>query len=215
MDDRGPWLQTMDGDALYLLTPGPSAIRLSTIAIVLARLCRFGGHTKEFYSVAEHSLRVCYLVSAQTTDPHLHLAALLHDAHEAYSGFGDVCRPAKCIAPQIEHVQADLDAVIAAKYGFTPDLFHHCAVKTADAVLLATEARDLMHPPPRPWGGLPAPLPTRIAPHGIHGIHETAWEFECHARTLVHAVRQLNNSTERATHEPSRETSTEQRPKAT
>lgn len=65
------------------------------IAMGLARECRFGNHTKKFYSVAEHSIW-CYLKAEQLypTDKALHLRCLLHDAHEAY--LGDWCTPMIC-----------------------------------------------------------------------------------------------------------------------
>lgn len=184
-DDR-PWIQTMDGGALDLLEPSTRDIQMSTLAIVLSRICRFGGHTRQFYSVAEHSVRVMQLVAQHTADPTIRLAAILHDAHEAYSGFGDVCKPVRCLAPQIEAVQERLDRVIAARFGFDAELFHHSLVRLADARLLATEARDLMADPPRPWEPLPEPLETPIVPVAMY---DAAWQFEYHARVLAYTVR--------------------------
>lgn len=186
--DRGPWIQTMDGGAMYLLDPDPDLIRIDTLAIVLSRICRFGGHTRQFYSVAEHSVRVCRFVAARRVSCHLQLAALLHDAHEAYSGFGDVCRPARDLAPEIERVQTLFDNVLARKYGFDPLLFSSPLVRLADTVLLATEARDLMRPAPQPWCELPAPLPERIVP--LTRWH-AAWQFESYAHCLIYQIDHL------------------------
>ena len=187
--DRGPWIQTMDGDALYLLDPDPECIRIDTLAIVLSRICRFGGHTRRFYSVAEHSLRVWRYVADRHAPPDLQLAALLHDAHEAYSGFGDVCRPARELAPEIERVQALLDAVIARKYGFDPVLFSSPLVRLADTVLLSTEARDVMRAAPQSWGELPDPLPEKIFPSSPS---YAAWQFESQAQELIYECNQLS-----------------------
>jgi hypothetical protein len=62
------------------------------IAYGLARECRFGNHTKEFYSVAEHSVW-CMLKGQELypDDKALHFRLLMHDAHEAY--LGDWCTP--------------------------------------------------------------------------------------------------------------------------
>lgn len=60
------------------------------IAQQLSRICRYGGATPHFYSVARHSLLVAELVPY---DPALRLAALVHDAHECW--IGDLLRPAK------------------------------------------------------------------------------------------------------------------------
>ena len=83
------WIQTLEGYKFDLLKPDTKLITPETIAACLARKCRFGGHCISFHSVAQHSIFVCDLVS----NP-LKLPALLHDAHEVYSGFGDVLSPA-------------------------------------------------------------------------------------------------------------------------
>src|SRR3990167_4945681 len=63
-------------------------IDIVDIAASLSKQCRFGGHCREFYSVAQHSANVVKLV-----DPKYKLHALLHDASEAY--LVDVPRPVK------------------------------------------------------------------------------------------------------------------------
>lgn len=146
------WIQTYDGAAFDILDPKPEAIDPRTIAVALSRLCRFGGHAKYFYSVGQHSL----LVSDLVTDPEFKLPALLHDAHECYWGFGDICRPAKsCIDTRAQdeliEIQWKVDCAVAARFGFDPSLMHHPQVKHADCVALFAEQRDLMLPAPRPW----------------------------------------------------------------
>lgn len=67
-------------------------IDINDIAHALARLCRFGGHCKDFYSVAEHSI-----FCAELGPPDITLHLLLHDAHEAYTQ--DLVRAVKDHAP--------------------------------------------------------------------------------------------------------------------
>lgn len=158
------WIQTLDGMRCDLLNPSVSAINATTLAVVLGRICRFGCHPTVFYSVAQHSV----LVESLVEDPELKLPALLHDAHEAYWGFGDICRPAKCLTPELRDFfklhQLRFDMVIAQRFGFDPELFHAPAIKHADNVALATEARDLMTEPPCPWDLLPPPNAETICP---------------------------------------------------
>lgn len=76
----------------WLLPPVESLTEFPTqqIARQLSRICRYAGATPHFYSVARHSLLVAELVP---DEPALKLAALVHDAHECWTG--DVLRPAK------------------------------------------------------------------------------------------------------------------------
>ena len=127
---------------------------------MLARKCRYGGHCRKFYSVAQHSVWVhdhLFIPEALLIVPsendldtvrQLRLAALLHDAHEAYWGLGDIITPAKYLNPQLtellkEH-EARIDQCIADRFGIPVALFHHPIVKSADKLALSTEKRDLM-----------------------------------------------------------------------
>lgn len=57
---------------------------IETIAENLSKLCRYSGNTREFYSVAEHSVEVSRTLLLAFGNPRLSLAGLLHDASEAY-----------------------------------------------------------------------------------------------------------------------------------
>lgn len=162
------WIQTLDGAAFDLLEPDANKINPETIAVALARTCRYKAHCREFYSVAQHSVIVCDLVHS----PDLKLPALLHDAHEVYSGFGDVARPAKLIDQDVRRFlsshERKVDAVIAERFGFNAALFQHEQIKHADMVALATEQRDIMGPCEREWSKMPDPSPViRVEPVGI------------------------------------------------
>ena len=99
---------THSGRVVGLLTPRPEAIELADIARSLSRLPRFNGHLrgKHAYSVAEHSLTVARLLPPGASD-RLRLAALLHDAHEAY--VGDISRPMRRAIRLV--CGADVDAI--------------------------------------------------------------------------------------------------------
>lgn len=71
------WIQTYKGHKFEFDELAP--IDIEDIAHSLANTCRYNGHCKRFYSVAEHSVLVSQLVTNK-------LAGLLHDASEAYVG---------------------------------------------------------------------------------------------------------------------------------
>jgi hypothetical protein len=85
------WILTYTGKRFSLADPHPEQVDINDIAHALSLVNRWGGHTRMPYSVAAHSVMVADLVAKIAPD--LALAALLHDAPEAY--LGDVCRPLK------------------------------------------------------------------------------------------------------------------------
>lgn len=156
MSERiGKWTQIYGGRMFWPMDPRPAEIHIEDIAHALSLICRFGGHCKEFYSVAEHSVRV-----SQLLPPELALDGLLHDAAEAY--IGDMVRPLKAMLPEYCSAEDLIRKAIAARYGINP--IEPPEVTFADNVMLATEARDLLHAPPAPWLELPPPLPERVWP---------------------------------------------------
>lgn len=122
------------GQRVDLLDPQPEQIRIDDIAHALSHICRWGGHGRTFYSVAEHSIILSYHVS----DP---LWGLLHDATEAY--VGDMVRPLKRVMPWFEQIEARWDAAIrqAFRLGDPPD-----DLAPRDLALAVTEAEWLYGP---------------------------------------------------------------------
>lgn len=152
-------IQTASGRYANLVAPLPHHIDIGDIAHALSNICRFGGHTREFYSVAQHSVLASRIVPSEFA-----LAALLHDAPEAY--VGDVTLPLKHLLPDYRAIETAIWRVIADCFDLPVDL--PSCVKRADRVLLATERRDLMKEQDTPWpvlDGVP-PLPDVIDPWG-------------------------------------------------
>jgi 5'-deoxynucleotidase YfbR-like HD superfamily hydrolase len=76
---------TVSGREVYPHAPDPSQIVIEDIAHALSSLCRYAGHTRELYSVAQHSVLVAEdVVRRNNFGAFLHWRALLHDAAEAY-----------------------------------------------------------------------------------------------------------------------------------
>lgn len=144
--DRGDWIQTFTGGVFYPASPHPDDVDIRDIAHGLSMQCRYNGQCFEFYSIAEHSVRVAHLVPDE-----LRLLALLHDAAEAY--IGDMVRPLKMMLPEFRNIEALVEQAIGQRFGVhLLDL--PTAVKYADLQMLALERRDLMPAPPLPWRAL-------------------------------------------------------------
>ena len=153
------YVSTFSGNRFYPLEPRIDHVAIEDIAHGLAYQCRFNGQTCEFYSVAQHSLVVAALVP-----PRLALAALLHDAAEAY--LGDMVKPLKVLLPAFAEIEEKVTDIIAATYAI--DFSDYAPIKRADLVALATEKRDLMPHSVERWAYLDdiRALPDRIEPWG-------------------------------------------------
>lgn len=168
------WVQTFTGRKFFPLNPDPNQISILDIAHSLGMKCRFSGHSKEFYSVGQHSVLVSRVVPPDDA-----LWGLLHDASEAY--LPDVCRPIKPMLIGFNEVEERVLGAVARRFGL-PE-YIPATVKAADRVLLMTEARDLMGPPPEPWELRDDPLPERIIPVGPKAAKEM---FLARFRELTH-----------------------------
>ena len=138
------------GAVLDLLNPDPNAFTIVDIAHALGQICRFNGHTKTFYSVAQH----CVLCSKIVPEEHM-LGALLHDAQEAFTG--DMMTPLKALIPEFKAIEINLEKVVLAKFGL--DFPLHPCIKEADIILLATEKRDLLKESTNEWPMLKGVVP--------------------------------------------------------
>lgn len=152
-----PTILLRSGRYFDFTAPESNGFDIYDIAHALANLCRFTGHCREFYSVAQHSVMVSYAVPK-----HLALQGLMHDAAEAF--VGDVASPLKRLLGEYSAIEARVEAAVFAHFGLPPKLDPE--VKKADLVLLATEQRDLMNTKGEVWTNLKSvqPLTTHIYP---------------------------------------------------
>ncbi|HZH26662.1 MAG TPA: hypothetical protein VEY95_05705 [Azospirillaceae bacterium] len=139
---RGSSLITLaSGIRINPADPDPHLLSIGDIARAMANTCRFNGHCRRFYSVAEHSVHVAALVA-----PRHRSWALLHDAAEVF--LSDVPLPAKPLLTGYARMEEKVPAAITRRFGLVgpmPD-----AVKTADremlrlklALLLGNSAAD-------------------------------------------------------------------------
>jgi 5'-deoxynucleotidase YfbR-like HD superfamily hydrolase len=164
-----PRIETRSGIGFWPLSPHVEDIHIGDIAHALSNQCRFSGHTREFYSVAEHCVRVSELLEEWGWDRGVQLWGLLHDASEAY--LVDVPSPLKCADGFALYRASEEQLMSAIAIRFEIPLSEPAEVCAADGVMLATEARDLMAYRPEHWQKLThEPLAETIVPW----THETA-----------------------------------------
>ena len=123
-------INTISGKKFNLLEPSAEMIDIVDISKGLAYKPHFGGMSPRFFSVAEHSLLVRCLLKKESDHalPVLELAALLHDAAEAY--IGDMIKPLKVHLPFYCEVENRIMKVIFDLFGLHINLIK--AVKRYD-----------------------------------------------------------------------------------
>lgn len=154
-DPNAAWIQTHSGRRFNPINPNPDAIVIQDIAHALSMQCRFSGHCREFYSVAQHSVLVSHICNEEDA-----LWGLLHDASEAY--LVDVPRPIKRSGKFQAYIDIENVMQEAICRRFALPFQEPPSVKRADTKLLSTEARDLMSPLHSDWQQPVEPLPFKI-----------------------------------------------------
>jgi len=150
-------IRTFTGILFDFENPDYRTINLVDISHALSLLCRFAGHCKIFYSVAEHAVRVSYIC-----EPEHAMWGLHHDDSESMCV--DVPRPLKhmlgmeAYRAHEKRVQAEIVKALNLEPPIEPE-----EVKWADMRLLVTEQRDLLHNSHPDFEAVP-PLENTIKP---------------------------------------------------
>lgn len=162
---------TATGRLFDLANPSPSDVHLQDIACHLAQICRFTGATRHHYSVAQHCVLVAECVPFKDR-----LAALLHDAAEAY--LGDVSAPLKALLPDYRRLEATVHAAICASFGIPAAI--PATVQDADARILHDEACALLPSSPyfRRDKGLGVSVQPWPIPRARAAFVETFWTLQ-------------------------------------
>ena len=135
---------TRAGASLDIASLSPDDIVWSDIATSLSKLCRWNGHCKGFYSVAQHCCMAHDWIRDHSRLPELCVYGLLHDAHEAF--VGDIIYPVKqLLGPELQLLVNGIDSSIyrAARLE-PPDELTRKFVKSVDRSLLVFEAGQLL-----------------------------------------------------------------------
>jgi len=145
LTDASSHMVTAGGNEVDLRYPQTNNITLGDISHHLAQINRFTGACRRPYSVAEHSLLVLEIIERMLPlDVHGRLAALMHDAHEAYTT--DLSTPAKGqVGEGWQHFEGRLQRAVLSAFGLHSASHKHAvSIKQADLIALATERAQLL-----------------------------------------------------------------------
>lgn len=149
---------TASGKLINIYNPHPDSIMLYDIANALGKLCRFGGHINDFYSVAQHSMLV-----AAMCETDIKMEGLMHDAAEAF--VGDMIKPLKTIVGRsYDDVEDRFMRVIVEKFELNMMNMHR--VKQYDIAALDIEHHYLQLGERKQWdlAASAYKLPSRLLP---------------------------------------------------
>ncbi len=170
------WIETTTGKRVNPLRMTPENICIEDIARPLSQLCRFVGQCSRLYTVGQHCIHVSDLVFEELIDRpatevayKTALAALLHDASEAY--ISDISRPVKHAVKGLKEIEDVLLGKVMQRFDCTGADW--TLIKKMDNAMLATEAYYLMPSKGKGWY-LPEPkieqeLPD-LEPHTIYHL---------------------------------------------
>jgi len=151
-----PVIETFSGKMFNIVNIDTNNISIDDISHSLSMQCRYTGHCRYFYSIAEHSVAVADYLHKKYRERRLTLAGLLHDACEAY--LSDISSPEKQLLPEYKKLEYNLSTIIGEVYNVD---FLDPRIKEADIVMLSQEAHQLLPSMGNTWdwsnwGGRPA-----------------------------------------------------------
>lgn len=143
------WIQTYTGKKFFPLAPSLDDLDIRDQARALSMCCRYAGHVKRFYSVAEHSVRISMKLEDRGASLEIQKWGLIHDNSEAY--LGDVTRPLKHSPVMAGYREAEkrLQGLIVSWLGLPPN--EPDEVRAIDTEILGTEAFQLKQPIHPDW----------------------------------------------------------------
>jgi len=152
------YIETASGKRFHFDDP---KFDILDIASTLSKLCRFGGHCRQFYSVAEHAVLVSYIMELDGGDPE---EGVHHDDDEAY--LIDMPSPVKALLPDYQALESKVGGALRTWHGLPAQKTPEC--KRADWIAMFIEAWHLMPTQAKDW----------YAPPGVRErAAELRWQF--------------------------------------
>lgn len=134
----------LNGNLFSFFDPDPTVLSIEELAHVLSNVCRFSGHVRHFYSVAQHAVNASLIVSPENAK-----TALMHDTAEAFTN--DIVTPLKHIVPTFREIEVRIETAMAEHWGFQYPLPDE--VKWADLAMLKIE-KEVLKPSGSSWSVL-------------------------------------------------------------
>ena len=122
-----------------VFNPKKEDINIIDIAHGLSNICRYGGHSPKFYSVAQHSV----LCSLQDGTLQEQLECLLHDSTETV--VGDLPTPIKKNMPEYVKIEDNLMSIISEKFNLSFPLTEN--THRVDRLILEFEYKNFFEEP--------------------------------------------------------------------
>lgn len=168
------FIEVFTGRAFYPLEPKQEDLTVIDVAHALSLQCRYAGHTKFFYSTAQHSCLITDIAENEGASPDDLLKLLMHDAPEAY--LVDVPRPVKQYMPEFRKWDKKINDVIYTWLGY-PGGAIPAMQDSLDSRIIRNERRDLMFKSKHVWGV------DTLEPLGLPTIR--AWSSEKAERLFI------------------------------
>ena len=166
----GPGFNCRDVGHIDHLEGRRRRITVGQLAHALSQLCRYTGHTRGHYSVAQHCVLVAGYLRSQDHPLTTVMGGLMHDAAEAY--VGDMGAPLKQTLRRVNpaaltalaRIGFNVEVALCASLGLDPTWLHLPEVKEVDLRILLDEAEAVFGPKPRDWAIPGGPLRIQVRP---------------------------------------------------
>lgn len=137
------YIETSRGNKFFIERP---VFDIKDVIHALSNQCRYTGHSKLFYSVAEHSVLVANICEKYGLgDP---FEGLMHDGAEAY--LSDIAAPWKALLPDYKKLEQKIEVPMREWLGLKGKSLSN-DVKRADWLALFVEARALIPSRAEDW----------------------------------------------------------------